>query len=168
MFAELVRRYELPLHAFICRLTGQPGEAPDLFQETFLRVFEHAASFRGRSSFKTWLYAIAANVCRSRLRSSRRRQTLPQTDVLEQVDTTRGPNGAAEAAEIGRRIGEAVGALPVEQREVFVLRIYDEMTYREIAEALDRPLGTVKSQMRAALGKLRAALRALAEAYGVT
>ena len=168
MFAELVRRYEEPLHAFICRLTAEPGEAPDLFQETFVRVVEHAGTFRGESRFKTWLYAIAANVCRSHVRKQMRRRPQSTGEAPEQPDLAPGPNGAAQATEIGQRIAAAVGTLPHDQREVFVLRAYDEMTYSQIAEALGRPLGTVKTQMRAALQKLRKELHSIAEAYGVT
>jgi len=167
MFAEIVRRYEAPLHAFICRLTGDAGEAPDLFQETFIRVAQHAGSFRAESRFKTWLYAIAANVCRSHLRQAKRRQSLSADAVPDEPDRGPGPNGAAASREIGQRIATAVGALPVEQREVFILKAYDELSYPEIARALGRPLGTVKSQMRLALTKLRVELREIAEAYGV-
>jgi len=164
MFAELVRRYEQPLHAFICRLTGEPGVAPDLFQETFLRAFKHARTFRGGSRVKTWLYAIAANVCRTHVGKARRAPA-PAGDGAERLDPAPGPNGAAQAAEVGRRIGQAVATLPVEQREVFVLRAYDELSYSEIARVLGRPLGTVKSQMRLALGKLRTELHEIAQAY---
>ena len=168
MFGELVRRYERPLHGFICRLTGQPGAAADLFQETFLRAFQHAGSFRGRSRFKTWLYAIAANVCRSHARKAMRRRTVSDEDAPEPPDPAPGPNGAAASQEIGERVARAVGTLPASQREVVVLKLYDELTYSEIAQALGRPLGTVKTQMRAALKALRPRLRAIAEAHGLT
>jgi RNA polymerase sigma-70 factor (ECF subfamily) len=201
MFAELVRRYEQPLHAFICRLSGRPGDAPDVFQETFVRAFQHAASFRGESSVKTWLYAIAANVCRSRHRaaaagarpsppgrgegegaedgaplhpggphptlSRRERGEAREGARGEASDPAAGPDGAAEAAELGHRIAAAVGVLPAEQREVFVLKAYEELSYPQIAEALGRPLGTVKSQMRLALGKLRTDLHQIAQDYGL-
>ena len=167
MFAELVHRYEQPLHAFICRLSGRPGDAPDVFQETFVRAFQHAASFRGDSSVKTWLYAIAANVCRSRLRRANDFQPLSDGQAAERPDAADGPNGAAESTELGRRIAAAVGVLPAEQREVFVLKAYEELSYPQIAEALGRPLGTVKSQMRLALGKLRADLHQIAQDYGL-
>jgi RNA polymerase sigma-70 factor (ECF subfamily) len=225
MFAELVRRYERPLHAYFCRLTGQPAEAADLFQETFLRVWRGAAAFRGSSHFKTWLYAIAANVARSRLRRLRRREEVegervkgggseeeraeaspPARSTLHSspstlhaprstlrsspstlhatrstlrsspstlypplstapVDPGPRPNGHAESHEIGSRIAQAVAALPPDQREVFVLKAYQDLSYPAIAAALSRPVGTVKSQMRLALGKLRSELHQLAEAY---
>lgn len=168
MFGELVRRYERSLHGFVCRLTGEPGAAADLFQETFLRVFQHAASFRGGSRFKTWLYAIAANVCRSHARKAMRRRTVSDEDAPEPPDPAPGPNGAAQSEEIGERVARAVRELPVAQREVVVLKLYDELSYSEIADALGRPLGTVKTQMRAALKALRPRLRSIAEAYGLS
>ena len=167
MFAELVQRHERSLYTFIARFTGRQAEAPDLFQETFVRVFQHADSFSGRSSFKTWLYAIALNVCRTHARKAPKRQTaLDPADALL-VSPAPGPNGTAAREEIGKRIAGAVAGLPDEQREVFILKAYDEMKYGEIADSLGRPLGTVKSQMRVALRKMRAALRDIAEAYGI-
>jgi RNA polymerase sigma-70 factor (ECF subfamily) len=161
MFAELVRRYERPLYGLIVRFSGAESDAPDLFQETFLRVFQHAESFGGRSAFRTWLYAIALNVCRGHGRKRRHvAEELPDGDALPQVDRP-GPDGVAADREIGARIAAAVGRLPAEQREVFVLRAYEELTYDEIARVTDRPVGTVKSQMRLAVRKLRGALRGL-------
>jgi len=168
MFAELVHRYERPLHGFICRLTGEPGVAADLFQETFVRVVEKAGTFEGRSRFKTWLYAIAANLCRSHLRKKARPEPVAMPDPPEQADEAIGPNGMVQGREVGEHIAAAVAALPLPQREVFVLKAYDEMTYDQIAQALGRPIGTVKTQMRAAIQKLRRELRSIAEAYGVT
>ena len=167
MFAELVYRYEAPLYGFICRLTGSPDRAPDLFQETFMRAFEGAGTFSGASSFRTWLYAIAANVCRSQGRKERRAKHADIEVSPEPANGSPGPDGAADSREIGHRIAQAVGELPDEQREVFILKVYQDMTYPEVAEAVARPIGTVKSQMRLAVAKLRAELRGLAEAHGV-
>lgn len=165
MFAELVNRYEGPLYGFICRLTGRPHDADDLFQETFVRVFQKGGTFGGDSSFKTWLYAIAANLCRSHGRKLQRQaRVLAESDAVP-AGGPPSPNEAAEAREIGERIGEAVSRLPHDQREVFILKTYHEMTYPQIAQAVRRPVGTVKSQMRLALAKLREDLRALAQAY---
>jgi RNA polymerase sigma-70 factor (ECF subfamily) len=170
MFAELVRRYEKPLYAFLCRMTDDPADAPDLFQETFVRVYRSAGSFQQDSRFKTWLYAIAANLCRSRLRKARGEATLS----LDTGDfaweflsaDAPGPNGL-ESEEIGRHVAAAVKELPSEQREVFLLRVYDEMSYAEIATTLVRPLGTVKTQMRLAVQRLRGRLHGIGQAYGM-
>jgi len=168
MAGELVRRYERPLYGFLYRLTGRPADAADLFQETFLRVVQHAGSFAGRSRFKTWLYAIALNAYRSRGRSaSRREQPLDAADPPAAARPA-APDRQAEQAEVGGRIADAVSRLPDRQREVFLMKAYDDMNYREIAEALDRPIGTVKSEMRLALAKMRVVLRDLAEAYEVS
>lgn len=168
MFGQLVHRYERPLHAFICRLTGEPRVAADLFQETFVRVVAHAGRFEGRSRFKTWLYAIAANLCRSHIRKKKHREVPLSADAPDPIDGGLSPNGAARGHEIGERIAAAVATLPDTQREVFVLKVYQELKYEQIAGILGRPLGTVKTQMRAALQKLRRELRGIAEAYGVT
>jgi len=166
MAAELVRRYEQPLYRFLRRLSGNPSDVPDLFQETFLRALRGAGSFGGRSLFKSWLYAIAVNVCRAHARSERRKPmtSLPQAEVA--VNGSPRPADAAERTELGERVAQAVATLPPGQHEVFILRAYEEMDYRQIAEVLGRPLGTVKSQMRLALGKMRAALQEIGRAYG--
>jgi len=167
MVAELVRRYQQPLYGLLCRLTGCPADAEDIFQETFLRVIQHAGSFAGRSRFKTWLYSIALNAYRSRGRlASRRDQPLEAADPPA-AGPANAPDTAAEHAEVGCRIAAAVSRLPNEQREVFLMKAYDDMTYAEIAEVLGRPLGTVKSEMRLALIKMRVVLHGLAEAYEV-
>jgi RNA polymerase sigma-70 factor, ECF subfamily len=168
MVSELVRRYERPLYAFLCRLTGRPADAADLFQETFLKVVQNAGSFAGRSQFKTWLYAIALNAYRSRARRATRRDVPLESVDLPMTPLIARPDGVAEQAEVGGRIADAVAGLPSEQREVFLMKVYDDMNYREIAEALGRPLGTVKSQMRLALVKMRVVLHDLGQAYGVS
>jgi len=165
MFEPLVRRYEDPLFAFLYRMTGNAADAEDAFQETFLRAFHRRESFAGRGKLKSWLYAIAVNVVRSRFRASAR---APRTIGLGSAegDTPREPtapdappNGKLESAEDAERIGGAVARLPADQREVLLLRIYQDLSFPEIAAALDRPVGTVKSQMRYALKRLRGALQ---------
>ena len=167
MFHRLVRRHEVPLHAFICRVSGAGTDAADLFQETFLRVYQHAGTFRGRSSFKTWLYSIALNICRSYGRSAARRRPVSDLAGVDPPADGPGPNGEAESTEIGRSIERALGELPAAQREVFVMKAYEQMTYGEIADVVGLPLGTLKSQMRLALKKLRTALHSLAQAHGL-
>jgi RNA polymerase sigma-70 factor (ECF subfamily) len=165
MLGTLIERYERPLHALFYRLTGNRSAAADLFQETFVRVFENASSFRGESRFKTWLYAIATNLCRQRWRRRQLRDARPLSSSPEPPCDDPAPPERVTSDEIGHRIERAVAALPIEQREVFVLKTYHELTYAEIAATLDHPTGTVKSRMRLALRKLRADLRDVAEAH---
>ena len=162
MFEPLVRRYEKPLYAFLCRMTGSEDDAADLFQETFVRVYRHGNSFDGSGSFKSWLYAIAANTCRSHLAA---RKARPNGDMpaAEPVDPAAPPAAGLAAKEVGERVRQAVSALPPEQREVLVLKVYENLSYPEIARALSRPVGTVKSQMRYALQKMRVSLQGVAE-----
>jgi RNA polymerase sigma-70 factor (ECF subfamily) len=167
MFSTLVHRYEKPLFSFICRLSGNEAEAADIFQETFVRAYRHANQFRSGSTFKTWLYAIATNTWRYRLRQHRAQPVVALDPDPQIADPAPEPAGRLQAQEIGTRIADAVKQLPVQQREVFVLRQYEEMGYQEIAAALGRPLSTVKSQMRLAVMKLRGDLRSIAKVYGL-
>ena len=166
MVAELVRRYERPLFGLLIRLTGRPADAADLFQETFLRVMQHADSFAGESRFKTWLYSVAINVSRMHRRGALRHPAEPLDAAPPPAVRDPGPDGGAERSEIGARVAEAVERLPEAQREVLVMKVYDDMNYREIAAALGRPVSTVKSQMRLALERLRGVLHGLGRDYG--
>ncbi|MBS3762076.1 MAG: sigma-70 family RNA polymerase sigma factor [Planctomycetes bacterium] len=168
MFETMVRRYEKPLHGLLYKLTGNRTVAADLFQETFMRVFQKAESFRGNSSFKTWLYTIATNLCRSHWRKKASRDSRPLNGSPEPRSTDPSPSRQVESGEIGERIEEAVSELPAEQKEVFILKIYHEMTYAEIADTVQIPPGTVKSRMRLALQKLRKQLEDIAEAHDVS
>jgi len=163
MFAELVRRYERPLYAFIHRMIGNETDAADLFQDTFLRVFRHARNFDHRSAFKTWLYAIAANRCRSYLAKPNPLVINNPPPHKESHSHEPGPPAAAHAREFCERVRQIVARLPLQQREVFILKAYDDLTYSEIARTLGRPIGTVKSQMRYSLKKLRPCLSRFAE-----
>jgi len=162
MFDELVRRYQHPLHAFICRVTG-PGEAWDLFQESFMQVYRNADRFGGRGSFKTWLYAIALNTCRAYLRKHRRKETVSERAATYAVSNCPDPGSVVAKEEVDRRIADAVAELPEDQREVVFLRTSGGLSFREIAEALGLPLATAKSRMRLALSKLRAQLHEIAK-----
>jgi RNA polymerase sigma-70 factor, ECF subfamily len=165
MFEDLVRRYEPRLFGFLCRLTANEADAADLFQETFLRVYTKAHGYQGQGSFRSWLYAIAVNLSRSH--AARHVRMVP-TDPKELPDLPNEdplPDSNLESEAIGLRIAAAVAVLPPEQREVFILKAYEELSYAEIADMLGRPLATVKSQMRYALEKMRALLHDLARVH---
>lgn len=165
MMAQLVRRYRQPLFGFLYRLTGDRGGSADLFQDTFLRVLGHAESFDGRSRVRTWIFAIALNLCRSQWR----RKTLPQVSLAAAGQVGENPDIRRDIDRVilNHRIEAALAELPPQQREVVVLTLYEEMSYPEISRMVGRPLGTVKSQMRLALAKLRPALKDLAESENI-
>ena len=163
-FALLVRRYEGPLFAFLRRFLGNATDAEDVFQETFLKVHTNRGRFRLDAPFKPWLYRIATNAAKDRLRARKRRRMLsifsahPSTPDVPLADTLPapgpGPDAIAEASETAARLEAAVAKLPEKHRAVFLMARYEEMPYAAIAEALGIPEGTVKSRMNKAVATL--------------
>jgi RNA polymerase sigma-70 factor (ECF subfamily) len=141
------------------RMLGDAAEAEDVAQETFLRVWKHAASWRpGGAKFDTWLHRVALNLCYDRLRRRRERtvESLP-----EQADPGPAPDRGLQAIDVGRRVGAALQALPPRQREAIVLAHYQELGNIEAAalmaisvEALESLLSRGRRALRAALADL--------------
>jgi RNA polymerase sigma-70 factor (ECF subfamily) len=173
-FAELVSRHEKRLWNFVRRFVADAATAEDLLQEVFLRVVRSAREWQPSAKFSTWLYTIARNLCTDQARRSK----LRQADSLDQatggsrddsgphrIDKLAAPDGNAEQAtldrEIASRVDQAVAELPVEQREVFLMREVMDMSFAEIATATGASEPTVKSRMRYALERLRVALAPL-------
>jgi len=157
-FKDLVRRHQTPLYRFVWRQVRDHAEAADLCQKVFLNVFLKAGSYRGESSFRTWLYQIAINQCRNHFRS-RERERLEDVDIesLPLVDSA--DNDAAESAQEARQARVAVAALPPKQRHTLELRFYQERTFAEIAEIMDCPIGTAKANYHHAITSLRKRMR---------
>jgi len=149
----LVRRYERPLYAYACRVTGSREAAQDVFQETFIRIYRKRTSFRLGARFRPWVYQICLNLCRDHLRKRKRRpeQELPETPV---VDPGPSPHDQAARKLLERKVREAVEELPEKHREVFMLAHYEQLSYPEVAAVLGLPLGTVKSRMFHCMRKL--------------
>ena len=169
-FERLVARYEKPIWNFLRRFVADAATAEDLLQEVFLRVVKSADEWRGAAKFSTWLYTIARNLDRrSRAPSGAPERGLARRSRAAGSDSTatlhdrlpspdRRADDLASDRQTKRRIDEAVAALPAEQREVFLMREVMEMPFAEIATAVGASEPTVKSRMRYALEKLRAAL----------
>jgi RNA polymerase sigma-70 factor (ECF subfamily) len=170
-FAELVARHEKKLWNFIRRFASDSATAEDLLQEVFLRVVRSAAEWQPSAKFSTWLYTIARNLCTDSARRGafRKASSLDQTPGTtgddsgpHRIDKVASPNGSAEQAamdrEIASRVDVALAALPLEQREVFLMREVMDMSFAEIATATKTSEPTVKSRMRYALERLRDAL----------
>lgn len=160
-FTQLVRRYEKRLYNYLLRFLGQASWAEDVFQETFLQVHISAGSFDTRRRFQAWLYTIATNKARDYLRSHARRHTVQLTSIDDQTgsnqlwDQLLAENTTAadildlkEQKEIVRR---AVAQLPDHLRQILILGYFERLSYKEMAEVLDIPLGTVKSRLHAAV-----------------
>ncbi len=134
VFSELVSRYSKPLTIMILRIVGDPEEAKDISQMTFLKAFEGLPKFMMVSSIKTWLYSIALNTLRDHLR--KRKATLVP-DALEQLADPKEPAGERlDKARNLERMRKALERLPEKQRLTVQLRIYEELDYKEIARLL--------------------------------
>ncbi|MFL5305600.1 MAG: RNA polymerase sigma factor [Polyangia bacterium] len=181
-FEALLARYEKPIWSYLRRFVRHDEAAEDLLQEVFLRVVRDAQDaaapgWKGQAKFSTWLFTIARNLCvdRSRREAIRRAASLDAaTDEgdapVSLHDRIPAPERPADAVLAGRqaaaRIDRAIAALPDDQREVFLMREVTELPFAEIAVVVGASEPTVKSRMRYALEKLRAALADLAGAGG--
>lgn len=171
-FAELVRRHEKPVFRFCLRaLGGQREAAADATQEVFLRVVKNADRWEEKAKFTTWLYTIAKNFCIDDSRKARFRRTDSLNETVgkddtagtEKIDMVKtddpGPDRLGDSKRIRAVVDEAVAALPPEQREVFCLREFSGLSFKDIAAATETGENTVKSRMRYALVALKDALR---------
>jgi len=172
-FELLVRRHAAELYQFVLRFTGDAAAAEDVVQESFLQVHTAAASFDLGRKFKPWLFTIAANKARDHLRRRTRRSELPIDAVVDAA----GDAGkrfvemlAADAPAVDesmavedkrRAVRAAVEAMPEKLREMLVLAYYHHFPYKDIAEVMGVPLGTVKSRLHAAVLAFRQAYESM-------
>lgn len=169
-FRELVARHQRGLYNFALRFVRDGAAAEDVTQDAFVRIAKNFQEYSHQARFTTWAYTITRNLCIDQLRkrSHRNHTSIDEPGHAEAPDASprAHPERAAQAELTGRRIEEAVQALPVEQREVFLLREVAGVPFKEIAESLGIPENTVKSRMRYALERLQKDLQELAELAG--
>lgn len=163
----LVARWEQPLFRFVYRLVERKDDARDICQETFLRVLDKAGHFRDGAKFSTWMYQIALNLVRDQARHRKRwsHVVVPEKGDCDTEPPSNGaratdelPDALVEHAERASAVQRALDALPAEQREVVLLKEYEGLKFREIAEVLSVPESTVKSRMYLALDSMRTTL----------
>ncbi len=162
-FGEIVCRYGDNVLGYLIHMTGNREQAEDLFQETFKRVHEKSHTLRG-NEFKSWLFKIATNIAldglRKKIRVSSRQKKLNFTDrngeefTTAVTDNSSNPSAEAEKAEQIEQVRQAIELLPDRQRATLILAYYQQLSYREVALALDCSVGTVKTQMFRALRTL--------------
>lgn len=160
-FAQIVARWENRVVNLAYRLTGDLEEARDIGQTSFVKVYRGLHSFNGSSRFSTWLYRVVVNASRDRLRRRAARASMPITGAGT-VDAST-PEKKTQRREVAKIVSGAVAALPEAEREVVVLKHYQEKTFSEIAEIVGAPASTVKSRMERAMRNLRPLLRGLEE-----
>jgi RNA polymerase sigma-70 factor (ECF subfamily) len=152
-FAILVRETEGRIRGLLLRLTANRVLADDLAQETFLRAYRGLAHFEGRSALSTWLYRIAYNVFLNHRARTKEFVPLPEAG-LRQTAAPEG-EGSARRRDLRADLDQAIASLPEKYRVVLALCYVRELTYPEIAEMLDVPLGTVKTHIHRAKKQLR-------------
>jgi RNA polymerase sigma-70 factor (ECF subfamily) len=150
---ELVRRHAKALARFLAGAGAQTGDLDDLVQETLIRAFRGAASFRGQCQFRTWLLTIGSNVLKDAGRRAKRRQLVPLHEDMKTTDSD--PHDYAVANEAERRLQEGLARLPRLQREVFLLRAQQGMEYDDIAAALDTTPGAARVHYHHAVKRLK-------------
>lgn len=154
-FRELVVRYQGPILSLVRRMVRNPSLAEDLAQEVFVKAFRALHSFDQQRKFSSWLFKIAHNTAIDQLRRRQIRTVpleTPDQDVASLVDVladtgAETPAGRVERQDLGRAIEEAVSSLKPIYREVVILRYQEGLSYEEIADIADLPLGTVKTNL---------------------
>ena len=178
-FELLVIKYQRRVERLIGRLVRDTDLVPDLAQETFIRAYRALGQFRGDAQFYTWLYRIAVNTAKKALQELKRDPLVlmsalhngddgDETSALEQeltaqVADTETPDAVLASKEIAQAVQAAVDALPTELAQAITLREIDGLSYEEIAQALDCPIGTVRSRIFRAREAISARIKPMLE-----
>jgi RNA polymerase sigma-70 factor (ECF subfamily) len=163
-FDLLVLKYQHKIVNLIMRYVRDPELALDIAQEAFIKAYRALPRFRGDSAFYTWMYRIAVNTAKNHLAAQRRRpmdveldmQDPEQYDLHAKLKETDTPEGVALGDELQETVERAIAALPEDLRTAIVLRELEGMSYEEIAQTMECPVGTVRSRIfraRDAIGK---------------
>lgn len=155
-FEEIVRRYRNDVFALSMHFVRNREDAWDISQEVFVKAYRSLSHFRGDAAFKTWLLRIASNQCKDHLK----RRRLPVTSFDEAIGADAPsdaptPRKELETSELGQAIESAVAALPAKHRTAFVLREYEGLSYKEMADTMGCNVGTVMSRLHHARQKLQ-------------
>ena len=162
-FEQLLLEHQKNVYNLCYRMAGNPDDAMDLSQETFLRAWRCLDQYQFASAFSTWLYWLCSNICIDFLRRRRRQQTVPLTfedaDGEEQTyavpDAQPLPEEQVELKLTRETLAAAMAQLLPEHRAVLQLRVVNEMSYEQIADVLDIQIGTVKSRLSRARNQLK-------------
>ncbi len=163
-FAQLVEANQNRIYSLTLRMTGHPEDAADLAQDAFLRAWRTLPSFQGDSSFATWLYRLASNLCIDFIRQEKRKKANLTVMSLDDEDDTPAtevpdhrftPEHELERKELRHAVGQALLQLSDEHRQILVLREVEGLSYTEISDLLSLEEGTVKSRIARARLSLR-------------
>ena len=154
----LMRTYQQPVFRLAYLFTGDPDEAEDVTQETFIRAFQFIDRFDPARSFRPWILSVAANLARNRLRGFKRYLAALQGAARREPPPATGNSLVPTASEDAQAVWRTARKLSLEDQQVLYLRYFLELTEEETSAALDVPPGTVKSRLHRAMGRLRARL----------
>lgn len=167
-FDLLVLKYQRKIMRLLARMLNNQAEIEDIAQETFIKAYRALPQFRGESAFYTWLYRIAINTARNWLSSNQRKmlvsdtfetkegETFSQSDNLIDIDT---PESRMISSEIAQTVNKAIEELPEDLRTAIVLREIEGLSYEEIAQTMECPIGTVRSRIFRAREAIAARLK---------
>lgn len=159
-FRVLVATFQEPLYWHVRRMVGGHDDADDVLQNTFVKAWRNIGGFRGESRLKTWLYRIATNECLTFIEQAKRRSFSDVEDLGNDARLSHSGATLPEGEEIQRRLDVAVEDLPPKQRQVFVMKYFDEMTYEEIVDVLGGTVGSLKASFHHAVKKIEQSLSA--------
>ena len=169
-FDLLVIKYQRKIMRLLSRMIRDPAEIEDVAQEAFIKAYRALPQFRGDSAFYTWLYRIAINTARNWLAANKRAPSTPSAFENEEGETfnesdvlTDGSNPESEMAsrQIAETVNKAINDLPEELRNAIVMREIDGMSYEDIAQSMNCPIGTVRSRIFRAREAIATRLRPL-------
>ena len=164
-FREIVNRYKNSLYSFLKQFLNQPDLVDDVFQETFLQLFTSRRSFDPSRPLRPWLFTIAANKAKDALRKSQRGNAVPIGTISESEDMsfdemlnalssdTAVPYDEVERNETAARVNEVIANMPESLREILLLAYFNRFSYKQMADILGIPIGTVKSRLHTAVAR---------------
>lgn len=174
-FDALFERYRLPLHSFLARMVQDKEAASDILQETFMRFIKNIGSYKEEGRFRAWIFTTANNLAINHMQRKGAWKNILSLDdagpngtsslAEKLISGEAGPENSTQMRELGAKIKEALAILPPEQRQVLVLREFSGLSFKEIAQMLDCPIGTALTRMRRALSKLRMELKEYGDSY---
>ncbi len=158
-FTMIMREYQEPIYHFILRMTGNPKDAEDLTQETFVKTYLERTKFRGDSSINTWIYRIAANLTKNHLRWRSIRHYLP-LDALARMVTAPSDDTRYEEIELREKnLLKYLQQLSPRQRSVFLLKYFHRLSHQEVANILDISVSSSKTNFHYAVKSLKELVR---------
>jgi RNA polymerase sigma-70 factor (ECF subfamily) len=166
-FGEIVRRWERKIFALCFGMLGREDEARDAAQETFIAAYRNLSNFRGEAKVSSWLHRIAVNQCLTVKRRAKTRSEeffddeSGEDEKIFVAPANGSPARTAEQIERLTLVRQAVGSLPIDLRQVVVMKEFEDMTFQQISDTLELPLSTVKSRLYTALRQLRMKLERL-------